>query len=195
MRVTAITRRRHRSDDSEDASVTRELLADARTCLVLTFLLGITWSVGYLIRGEMAKYAGFAFVAANGGAGIFTLMHAVVLNESVRGEVLVRLGLQKGKYIFTPGKGSRMVKRSNMGEKKAYLRRRSTKPTVPQERSEYEMNEDRNASRANSDTTSLDTSSLSAVATIDASPQSPKIPLRRFTSMPVQVTDRRHSSM
>ena len=70
---------------------TAELAAHARSCLILSFLLGLTWSVGFLIAGPLAVYAAYLFVLLNGSLGAFLFVHTVVLNENVAGELRMRL--------------------------------------------------------------------------------------------------------
>jgi len=156
--VTSANRRRHTEEDEEESALLDEFLADAQTCLVLTFLLGITWSIGYLIRGEMARYAAFVFVLANGCVGIFTFLHTIVLNESMLGELMVRLGLRKGQYVFTPGVSSRRVRKFNR-EKSTFKEEKTKKKATKKQEYKETL---RSTSLTGSDSTSVDTSSTPA---------------------------------
>ncbi len=64
-----------------------------KSCLILTFLLGVTWSVGFAIHGEFAVYTAYAFVALNSSVGLFLFLHTIFLNENIAGEFKARLGL------------------------------------------------------------------------------------------------------
>jgi hypothetical protein len=204
--VTSANRRRHHKEsDYEDTSMAAELVADARTCLVLTFLLGMTWSVGYLIRGQMARYAAFAFVVANGCVGIFTFLHTVVLNQSLFGELMVRLGFNKGQYMFTPGGAGSRVRRVAKLDREATLKSQTKKKPVKVQAGQEYTDEvaHRSASLTSSDSTSLDSTSTppdlgASITTVTMAPivhnyQIIKRPVRRLASAPAKVEDRRHS--
>ncbi len=79
------------------------MAANAKSCVILTFLLGLTWSVGFGVKGELAQYAAYAFVALNGSVGLFLLLHTVLLNESVAGELAARLGIARGRFRLAAG--------------------------------------------------------------------------------------------
>ncbi len=107
-----------------------------KSCLILTFLLGVTWSVGFAIHGEFAVYAAYAFVALNGSVGLFLFLHTVLLNESIAGEFKARLGLiARGEFrLELGGDRSRAVGRG-------YSRR--TRSKSERKRTEFHRKSDR----------------------------------------------------
>ena len=81
-----------------------KIKANLKSFIILTFLLGITWSFGFLINGSLAGVFAFVFVVLNGSIGVFIFVHSVLLNESIMAELKVRLRLkQRGTFAFNFG--------------------------------------------------------------------------------------------
>ncbi len=119
-----------------------DIRADAKSSIILTFLLGVTWSIGFLIRGNVALYAAYAFVALNGSVGIFIFLHTVLLNDSVYSEMMVRLGLRRKtefgltlggdrSMAFRPSKQSQSEKRQVRRRKKPEYVRKVSSGSLP----------------------------------------------------------------
>lgn len=81
-----------------------EVKGHLKSWTILTFLLGITWASGLLINRVTALYGAYIFVALNGSLGIFTFVHSILLNQSVLGELKIRLGiLDKNEFNLNLG--------------------------------------------------------------------------------------------
>ena len=62
-----------------------------RGFIILNFLLGTTWAIGFFINGPMAKYMVYVFVLLNGSVGVFIFIHTVILNANLLDEVKIKL--------------------------------------------------------------------------------------------------------
>ena len=92
-----------------------------KSLLILTFLLGVTWSAGFLIRDGLVPYSAYLFVALNGSVGIFIFIHTVLLNETVMAEVKLRFNLidRENYSINHGGDRSRALRRTMAAAEKS----------------------------------------------------------------------------
>ncbi len=125
--------------ERRSASTADEVFANAKSCLILTFLLGLTWSLGFFITGPLAVYAAYAFVALNGSVGFFLFLHTVLLNESLAGEMKSRLGLSsRGTFRMTfSGGRSKMVRRESSYVRSSAAKGGGRRRKVTRKRSEF----------------------------------------------------------
>jgi hypothetical protein len=116
LRVISKAKRRSR-DHSSSLDVIKNHL---KTWLILNFLLGITWSTGFLmIDRSTVQYTIYIFVVLNGSTGIFIFVYSILYNKLVMTEIKIRLKLvDKGEFAVTYG-----------GDRAQALRRKSGKET------------------------------------------------------------------
>ena len=119
--VTRAQKKTNRTERQKTAS-------NFKSFVILTFLLGVTWSFGFLMVGNLAQVFAFVFVALNGCIGIFILIHAVLFNTALKEEMKIRLKLkERGDFGFNFGgfRGDAVRKNVNQSNN---LRKRSAEP-------------------------------------------------------------------
>lgn len=114
-------------------SITDKIIGQVKTWIILSFLLGLTWILGYAIQ-DGSEGVAFLFVLLNGSSGIFIFIHSVILNEVVMAELKIKLGIDKDGKLAIDNSGSRLKAVKSFrndgvdGKSRPKIRKRSPRP-------------------------------------------------------------------
>ena len=82
----------NRSRVSRNVSGMENVVSQLKTWVLLSFLLGLTWTSGLLIQKGTEEFS-YVFVILNCSSGIILFIHTVLMNDIVMLELKIRLGL------------------------------------------------------------------------------------------------------
>jgi len=129
-------------------------MSQMRSWVTLSFLLGITWVLGFFIQ-EGSEWVAYFFVLINGSSGIFIFMHSVIKNQIVMTELKIRFGFGKNEKLAINKGGRLAAVKSMKRDERPKVRKRSPRPrvktdsssSIPSTTSEEERRQERRPAR------------------------------------------------